>query len=203
MSVKASQRAAMWVDWLIVLVFGGSALFAIWMPIPDGIPGPRLVNTFLFLLVSLLFFWRRRAPVAVLFLVVAVVSVQANFFDPPKQPPFHSWIALLLAFYCVGRYSDERRANFGGVVGLTAEILLVDLPRFLADTPPPTSSPRGARTLCFGSSGRHCVDTACRPRGSGIWLVNWRSSARRRRGPPSRRNAPGSPGSCTMCWHTA
>jgi signal transduction histidine kinase len=41
-----------------------------------------------------------------------------------------------LAFYCVGRYSDERRANFGGVVGLTAEILLVDLPRFLADTPP-------------------------------------------------------------------
>jgi signal transduction histidine kinase len=136
MSVKASQRAAMWVDWLIVLVFGGSALFAIWMPIPDGIPGPRLVNTFLFLLVSLLFFWRRRAPVAVLFLVVAVVSVQANFFDPPKQPPFHSWIALLLAFYCVGRYSDERRANFGGVVGLTAEILLVDLPRFLADTPP-------------------------------------------------------------------
>jgi signal transduction histidine kinase len=136
MSVKASQRAAMWVDWLIVLVFGGSALFAIWMPIPDGIPGPRLVNTFLFLLVSLLFLLRRRAPVAVLFLVVAVVSVQANFFDPPKLPPFHSWIALLLAFYSVGRYSDERRAIFSGVVGLTAEILLVDLPRFLAGTPP-------------------------------------------------------------------
>jgi signal transduction histidine kinase len=136
MSVKLRHHAAMWVDWLIVLVYGGSALCAIWIPVPDGIPGPRLVNTLLFLLISLLFLLRQQAPIAMLFLVVTVVSVQANFFDPSQQPSFHSWIALLLAFYSVGRYSDERRAIFGGVIGLTAEVLLVDLPRFLAGTSP-------------------------------------------------------------------
>jgi hypothetical protein len=124
------------------------------------------------LFVTLLFVWRRRAPVAVLFLVVAVVSVQANFFDPPELPPFHNWIALLLVFFSVGRYGDERRAIFGGTVGLVAEILLVDLPRYLAGTSPLNFVAAWALTWCFGSSAGHCVGTACRPPGFGIWLIN-------------------------------
>jgi hypothetical protein len=82
MSAKRREQAARWADWLIVLALGGSALYEIWaQPIFDnGIPGPRPANTLLFLFVSLPFAWRRRMPVAVLFVVLAAVVVQAESF---------------------------------------------------------------------------------------------------------------------------
>ncbi len=65
MSTELRQRAARWTDWFIVLALGGSALYKIWAHplLDDGIPGPRLANTFLFLLIAVPFAFRRRWPV--------------------------------------------------------------------------------------------------------------------------------------------
>jgi len=51
MSFAWREQTARWVDWLIALALGGSAIYEIWVhPIFDnGIPGPLLINTLLFL----------------------------------------------------------------------------------------------------------------------------------------------------------
>ncbi len=118
MSVKWREQAARWTDWLIALALGGSALYEIWLhPIfDDGIPGPRLTNTLLFLFISLPFAWRRRVPVAVLFVVLAAVGVQTEFFDSSDQAPLQSFLALLLAFYSVAAHAEPRRSIYGGMV---------------------------------------------------------------------------------------
>lgn len=118
MNVKWREQAARWIDWLIALALGGSALYEIWMhPIfDDGIPGPRLTNTLLFLSFSLPFAWRRRVPVAVLFVVLAATSLQGEFFDTSDQWPLQSFLAWLLAFYSVGAHAEPRRAIYGGTV---------------------------------------------------------------------------------------
>ncbi len=123
------QRATEWVDWLIVLALAGLALRDIWN---SPFTGLRPVNTFLFLSVCLTLLWRRRVPLVVLLIAVAVLGIQANFFDPPSQPPFSSFVILLVAFYSLAVYGGERRAILGGAAAFAAEVLLIDLPRFLA-----------------------------------------------------------------------
>ena len=129
MDTKWREQAARWTDWLIALALGGSALYEIWLhPIFDeGIPGPQLTNTLLFLLISMPFAWRRRAPVAVLFVVLAAAGVQAEFFDTSDQSPLQSFLALLLAFYSVAAHGEPRRAIYGGAVA-GAVIVAMALP---------------------------------------------------------------------------
>ena len=129
MRVRWREQAARWADWLIALALGGSALYEIWVhPIfDDGIPGPRLINTLLFLFVGLPFAWRRRVPVAVLFVVLAAVGVQSEFFDTSDQAPLQSFLALLFAFYSVAAHGESRRAVYGGMVA-GAVIVAMALP---------------------------------------------------------------------------
>lgn len=137
MSVKWREQAAGWTDWLIALALGGSALYEIWLhPIFDeGIPGPRLTNTLLFLFISLPFAWRRRVPVAVLFVVVASTHVQGEFFDTSDQWPLQSFLALLLAFYSVAAHGEPRRAIYGGMVA-GAVVVAMALPGLFAGENP-------------------------------------------------------------------
>ena len=88
MSTKTRSHVRMWTSQLVVITLGCLALIDIWvLPLPDGVPGPRPINTLIFLLICLTLAWRRRAPVAVLFAVMALVGVQAVFFDPSFQNP--------------------------------------------------------------------------------------------------------------------
>ena len=137
MSVKWREQAARWTDWLIALALGGSALYEIWLhPIFDeGIPGPRLTNTLLFLLISLPFAWRRRAPVAVLFVVLASTYVQGGFFDTSDQWPLQSFLAWLLAFYSVAAHGEPRRAIYGGTAA-GAVVVAMALPGLFAGENP-------------------------------------------------------------------
>ena len=137
MSVRWREHAARLADWLIVLLLGGSALYEIWLhPIFDeGIPGPRLQNTLLFLLISLPFAWRRQVPVAVLFVVLAAVGVQSQFFDTSDQAPLQSFLALLLAFYSVAAHGEPRRAIYGGTVA-GAVLIAVELPHLFTGANP-------------------------------------------------------------------
>lgn len=137
MGVKWREQAARWIDWLVVLLLGGSALYEIWLHpiVDDGIPGPRVVNTLLFLAMSLPFVWRRRAPVAVLFVVVTSVVIQGQFFDTSEQAPLQNFLALLLAFYTVAAHAVPRRAVYGGAIAGVV-FVAVDLRALLAGANP-------------------------------------------------------------------
>ncbi len=63
---------------------------------------------------------------AVLFIVLAAVGIQAELFHPSDQPPVQSFLAVLLALYSVGAHGERRRAIFGGAVA-GAVIVALDL----------------------------------------------------------------------------
>jgi signal transduction histidine kinase len=151
MSVKLRQHAAVLVDWLVALALSGLALGEIWI---SPFAGPRPVNTLLFLSVCLTVLWRRRAPLVMLFIAVAVLGIQANFFHPPSQPPFSTFIILLVAFYSAAVYGEGRRAVIGAAIAFVMEILIIDLPRLLAGVNPGNFIPAWSLYLMLWFVGR-------------------------------------------------
>lgn len=140
MSTKTRRRVRGWTGQLVVVALAGLSLIDIWVALPDGVPGQRPINTLIFFLICLTLVWRRGVPVAVLFTVMVLVGVQAVFFDPSfqnpaEQPPFESFLALLLCFYSVAAYGEERRAVLAGVIAGVV-ILAVDIFRLFADVNP-------------------------------------------------------------------
>lgn len=138
MSTKIRRRSTRaWAGQLVVIALGCLSFIDIWvLPIPDGVPGSRPVNTLIFIIICLILLWRWRAPVAVLFAVMALVGVQAVFFNPSlqnpaEQPPFESFLALMLGFFSIAAYGEKRRAILAGV-SAGALIVGVDLLRLRA-----------------------------------------------------------------------
>jgi signal transduction histidine kinase len=134
MSTKLRDRMAVWADWLIVLALGGLAFVEIWEE--ASFAGPRPINTLLFGFAILALLWRRLAPITVLFIAVATLGIQANFFDPSSQPPLTGFLILQVAFYSVAAHGKGRRAIIGGAVAGAAAILVIDLPRLLSGENP-------------------------------------------------------------------
>ena len=151
MSIKLRQNAAMLVDWLIALALGGLVLGEMSF---SSFAGPRPVNALLFLSVCLTLLWRRRAPLVMLFIAVAVLGIQANFFDPPNQPPLSTFIILLVVFYSAAAYGDGRRAVIGAAVAFMMEIVIIDIPRFLAGENPGDIIPAWVIYVIFWFVGR-------------------------------------------------
>jgi signal transduction histidine kinase len=114
-------RAGDLFDALLALALGGTAQYEIWVhPLfDDGIPGPRLPNALLLLLITVPLAWRRRAPTVVFALVLASVGFQISLIDDARsaQPPFQHWIALLIVFYSLGAHAERRRAIVAGALG--------------------------------------------------------------------------------------
>jgi signal transduction histidine kinase len=114
-------RAGDFFDALLALALAGIAQYEIWVrPIfDDGIPGPRLQNAVLLLLITVPLAWRRRTPTVVFALVLAAVGLQVSLIDDARsdQPPFQHWIALLVVFYSLGAYAERRRALVAGALG--------------------------------------------------------------------------------------
>src|SRR5215213_5405134 len=133
MSTKIRRRVRIWFSQLSVLALGCLACIDIWLlPLHDAIPGSRPINSIIYLLICLILLWRRRIPVAVLFAVLFLIGAQVVFFNPSfhttaAEPPFVSFLALLLALYSISAYGEERRAVVAGVAAgvviLTADIL--------------------------------------------------------------------------------
>jgi signal transduction histidine kinase len=129
----AELRAGDLLDALLALALAGTAQYEIWAhPLfDDGIPGPRLPNAILLLLITLPLAWRRRAPTVVFALVLASVGLQISLIDDARsdQPPFQHWIALLIVFYSLGAHAQRRRAIVAGALGGGAIVVgdLVDL----------------------------------------------------------------------------
>jgi signal transduction histidine kinase len=108
-------------DAVLALVLAGTAQYEIWVrPLfDDGIPGPRLANSVLLLLVTVPLAWRRRAPTVVFALVFASVGLQVSLIDQTRsdQPPFQEWFALLVVWYSLGAHAERRRAIVAGAAG--------------------------------------------------------------------------------------
>ena len=141
MSIKIRRFVRIWFSQLSVVALGCLAFIDIWLlPLHDAIPGSRPINTLIFFLICLILLWRRRMPVAVLFAVMFLIGVQVVFFDPSfqtpaEEPPFVSFLALLLALYSIAAYGEERRAVVAGVTAGVV-ILAVDILRLGAGAHP-------------------------------------------------------------------
>ncbi|MGH2799581.1 MAG: DUF7134 domain-containing protein [Thermoleophilaceae bacterium] len=109
------------IDALLALALAATAQYEIWIgPLfDDGIPGPRLANAVLLLLITVPLAWRRRAPTTVFALVLVSIGLQIALIDDSRsdQPPFQHWIALLVVFYTLGAHAERRRAMVGAALG--------------------------------------------------------------------------------------
>jgi signal transduction histidine kinase len=70
--------------------------------------------------------WRRRAPLAVLFLLTGAVLAASLLVHHADGMPVEAFLALILAFYSVGAHCDDRRGLLGGGADL-AVLLSYDL----------------------------------------------------------------------------
>ena len=117
----AESRAGDLFDALLALTLAATAQYEIWVgPLfDDGIPGPRLPNAVLLLLITVPIAWRRRAPTMVFAVVLASIALQIGLIDQARsdQPPVQHWIALLVIFYSLGAHAERRRAIVAGAVG--------------------------------------------------------------------------------------
>ncbi|MGH3146458.1 MAG: histidine kinase [Rubrobacter sp.] len=141
MSTKTRRRVRAWTGQLVVVALASLSLIDIWVVSLSDVPiGLRLINTSILFAICLALVWRRRSPVAVLFAVMVLVGIQALFFSPSvqnpgEQPTLESFLALLLGFYSVAAYAEERRAILGAAI-VGALILAIDIPRLIAGTNP-------------------------------------------------------------------
>ena len=154
MKLKMRESPARWTDRLIVLALGGLGLAEIWIFVGLYPANTFLANIFLCLFASLPLLWRRRAPVAVLFICVVVLGIQANFFNPTSEPPLTTFVLLLVVFYSVAAHGEGRRADVSAAVVFAAEILAIDVPRFLAGENPGDIIPAWAFIIVFWFIGK-------------------------------------------------
>jgi signal transduction histidine kinase len=136
---RVRERLAWGLDLLLAAALTGAALYEIWVApfTPDiGIPGPRLENTVIFVLVGLALVLRRQAPIATLSVVVVAALTQREIFGPQSvnQFPIESFLALLVAFYSAAAYAELRRAAIGSALA-GAAIIATDLPYLIAGNP--------------------------------------------------------------------
>jgi signal transduction histidine kinase len=154
MKLKMRESPARWIDRLIVLALGGLGLAEIWIFVGLYPVNIFLANIFLCLFASLPLLWRRRAPVAVLFICVAVLGIQANFFNPTREPPLTTFVLLLVVFYSVAAHGEGLRADVGAAFAFAAEILAIDVPRFLAGENPGDIIPAWTFIIVFWFIGK-------------------------------------------------
>jgi signal transduction histidine kinase len=66
--------------------------------------------------------WRRRAPLAVVVVVMGALALQ-SVLDSSEQPAQTPFLALVVAVYSVAAYCERRRAMIGGALSLTVILL--------------------------------------------------------------------------------
>jgi len=109
------------VDALVAFALTATAQYEIWVAplFDDGIPGPRLANSLLLLLITLPVAWRRSRPTAAFSVVLVSVLLHVSLIDSARseQPPVQHFIALLLVTYSLGAHGERRRALLAGALG--------------------------------------------------------------------------------------
>jgi signal transduction histidine kinase len=86
---------------------------------------PKTLAVPVALLMTLPLAWRRRAPLAVVAVVMGALAVQ-SLLDSSEQPPQTPFLALVVAVYSVAAYSDRTPALIGG--GISLGVILLSQP---------------------------------------------------------------------------
>jgi signal transduction histidine kinase len=116
MSLRAwSER---WGDWIVALALCAGAQYEVWTG--SNFRPWRGLDAVAFALVTLPLAWRRRAPVAVLVFMAAVLVYGTLVVTEPDQAPVETFLAFILAFYSVGANVPERRSVIAAAGSLTA-----------------------------------------------------------------------------------
>jgi signal transduction histidine kinase len=155
------ERLWRWADWLLALLLAASAQYEIWIQslAADGVPAPHAVHALFALLITLPLAWRRRAPLAVLCVVLGSAVLEGAAFA--NFPSFQPFLASIIAIYSVAAHCDRRRALVGAAVAYAALI-------------------PGALVRAFSSD--HSVDLGAALVFTGAWVVGrtlrrWRLEA--------------------------
>jgi signal transduction histidine kinase len=96
----------------------------VWAPsITDAehMEGPKAVNSAAFLLAALLLLWRRRAPLAVLAGVAAVVAILSLAVGASESAG--TFLPIIVATYAVARYEPAGRALLGVPIAFAAIVI--------------------------------------------------------------------------------
>ncbi len=114
MRKRLSARASEVVTFAVPAAVAIVGQLDVWAPsVTDAehIEGPKLVNSAAFLLAALLLIWRRRAPLAVLAGVGAVIAVLSLSVGASESAG--TLFPIVVAAYAVARYEAARRAVLG------------------------------------------------------------------------------------------
>jgi signal transduction histidine kinase len=107
-----------WGDWIVALALCAGAQYEVWTG--NSFRPWRGLDTVAFALVTLPLAWRRRAPVAVLAFMTAVLVYGTLFVTEPDQAPVEPFLAFIVAFYSVGANAPERRSVIVAAASLAA-----------------------------------------------------------------------------------
>jgi signal transduction histidine kinase len=109
------RRALQWADWLLALLLAGSAQYELWVdPFYEQASGTRWAHAVFLLLATLPLAWRRRAPLAVLVLVLVSISAQSLLLD--DWTSFQPFVAVVVAVYSLGAHGQLRTAIVGAAI---------------------------------------------------------------------------------------
>jgi signal transduction histidine kinase len=133
--VRTPRLASRWrtppgLDILLALGLAALVQLEIW---GSDVTVPKLIAVPVGLLMTLPLAWRRRAPLAVVAVVMAALAAQ-TLLDNSEQPPQTPFLALVVAVYSVAAYTERPRALFGGAISL-AVILLSEPDDFIVAGP--------------------------------------------------------------------
>jgi signal transduction histidine kinase len=122
--VRTPRLASRWrtparLDILLALGLVALVQLEIW---GSDVTVPKPIAVPVGLLMTLPLAWRRRAPLAVVAVVMAALAAQ-SLLDSSQQPPQTPFLALVVAVYSVAAYTDRPRALFGGAISLAVIVL--------------------------------------------------------------------------------
>ncbi len=132
--VRAPRLVSQWrppgLDILLALGLAALVQLEIW---GSDVTVPKPLAVPVSLLMTLPLAWRRRAPLAVVAIVMTALAPQ-TLLDSSVQPPQTPFLALVVAVYSVAAYTDRPRALLGGAISL-AVILLSEPGDFIVAGP--------------------------------------------------------------------
>src|SRR5262245_9634655 len=101
----------------------------------DYLSGSKWIYVPAALLMTVPLAWRRRAPLAVVAVVMGALVAQSVALGTEPSPDFEL-VAWLIAVYSVAAHSDRRVALIGGAIGLAGGITWIGLDDFLLPVGP-------------------------------------------------------------------
>ncbi len=111
-----------WQDPALALLLTASLEVEIWFGSPAGmhVRGGKPALAVAAALVTAPLAWRRRAPIAVLAVMLAGFAAAPSLITHGRGTPLSALVALGFAFYSIGAHAEGRRALAGGGLGLVA-----------------------------------------------------------------------------------